>query len=155
MKKNLTPAFLIVAMLLLTSSASWAKKEGHGHGQDKVHNHNIDQAADVNVSINIGSTDRKIIRQYIVDDYRSNCPPGLAKKHNGCMPPGQAKKRYHVGHVLPQDVVWEPIPQPLLVKLRPAPVGYRYVRVDTDVLLIAEASHKVIDAITLLSAVGN
>lgn len=21
------------------------------------------------------------------------CPPGLAKKHNGCMPPGQAKKR--------------------------------------------------------------
>lgn len=23
-----------------------------------------------------------------------NCPPGLAKKHNGCMPPGQAKKYY-------------------------------------------------------------
>ena len=22
----------------------------------------------------------------------ANCPPGLAKKHNGCMPPGQAKK---------------------------------------------------------------
>jgi hypothetical protein len=22
------------------------------------------------------------------------CPPGLAKKHNGCMPPGQAKKFY-------------------------------------------------------------
>ena len=22
------------------------------------------------------------------------CPPGLAKKYNGCMPPGQAKKRY-------------------------------------------------------------
>jgi hypothetical protein len=25
------------------------------------------------------------------------CPPGLAKKHNGCLPPGQAKKLYHVG----------------------------------------------------------
>lgn len=23
------------------------------------------------------------------------CPPGLAKKHNGCLPPGQAKKVYH------------------------------------------------------------
>ena len=23
---------------------------------------------------------------------RASCPPGLAKKHNGCMPPGQAKK---------------------------------------------------------------
>ncbi|KZY43055.1 hypothetical protein A3731_01070 [Roseovarius sp. HI0049] len=22
------------------------------------------------------------------------CPPGLAKKHNGCLPPGQAKKIY-------------------------------------------------------------
>jgi hypothetical protein len=23
-----------------------------------------------------------------------DCPPGLAKKHNGCQPPGQAKKLY-------------------------------------------------------------
>jgi len=27
----------------------------------------------------------------------NNCPPGLAKKHNGCQPPGQARKRYNVG----------------------------------------------------------
>jgi len=25
------------------------------------------------------------------------CPPGLAKKHDGCMPPGQAKKMYRAG----------------------------------------------------------
>jgi hypothetical protein len=25
------------------------------------------------------------------------CPPGLAKKHNGCMPPGQVKKQFRVG----------------------------------------------------------
>ena len=25
------------------------------------------------------------------------CPPGLAKKNSGCLPPGQAKKRYNVG----------------------------------------------------------
>ena len=35
-----------------------------------------------------------------------DCPPGLAKKHNGCLPPGQAKKRHHaqrygVGDYLP------------------------------------------------------
>lgn len=23
---------------------------------------------------------------------QANCPPGLAKKHNGCLPPGQARK---------------------------------------------------------------
>jgi hypothetical protein len=28
---------------------------------------------------------------------RGSCPPGLAKKHNGCMPPGQARKAYDVG----------------------------------------------------------
>ena len=30
-------------------------------------------------------------------DARGNCPPGLAKKRNGCLPPGQAKKLYNVG----------------------------------------------------------
>jgi len=30
-----------------------------------------------------------------------NCPPGLAKKNNGCMPPGQAKKLYNVGQRYP------------------------------------------------------
>jgi len=24
---------------------------------------------------------------------RGDCPPGLAKKDNGCLPPGQAKKQ--------------------------------------------------------------
>ena len=30
-------------------------------------------------------------------DARGSCPPGLAKKENGCLPPGQAKKLYNVG----------------------------------------------------------
>ncbi|WP_120717905.1 hypothetical protein [Tsuneonella amylolytica] len=33
--------------------------------------------------------------------YGSNCPPGLAKKNNGCLPPGQAKARWQVGQRLP------------------------------------------------------
>lgn len=28
---------------------------------------------------------------------RGSCPPGLARKNNGCMAPGQAKKTYNVG----------------------------------------------------------
>jgi hypothetical protein len=28
----------------------------------------------------------------------AGCPPGLAKKNNGCLPPGQAKKLYGVGY---------------------------------------------------------
>jgi hypothetical protein len=30
-------------------------------------------------------------------DARGSCPPGLARKRNGCMPPGQAKKLFNVG----------------------------------------------------------
>lgn len=30
-----------------------------------------------------------------------NCPPGLAKKNNGCLPPGQAKKLYNRGQRWP------------------------------------------------------
>lgn len=29
------------------------------------------------------------------------CPPGLAKKNNGCLPPGQAKKSFEVGQRVP------------------------------------------------------
>jgi hypothetical protein len=29
------------------------------------------------------------------------CPPGLAKKNNGCRPPGQAKKLYNIGQRWP------------------------------------------------------
>ena len=29
------------------------------------------------------------------------CPPGLARKNNGCLPPGQAKKLYNVGQRWP------------------------------------------------------
>jgi len=31
------------------------------------------------------------------------CPPGLAKKDNGCLPPGQAKNRFAVGERLPSS----------------------------------------------------
>jgi hypothetical protein len=35
-------------------------------------------------------------RLYAFND-RGNCPPGLAKRNNGCLPPGQARKTYNVG----------------------------------------------------------
>lgn len=36
--------------------------------------------------------------------YGSSCPPGLAKKRNGCLPPGQAKKqRWAQGAYFPRD----------------------------------------------------
>lgn len=31
----------------------------------------------------------------------NDCPPGLAKKNNGCLPPGQAKRRFAEGQRVP------------------------------------------------------
>ncbi len=91
---------------------------------------------------------RRHVHQWYGDQYRTgHCPPGLAKKNNGCMPPGQAKK-WRVGHALPSGVVYYPVPQPVLVQLGTPPAGYRYVRVANDILLLAIGSRMVVDAIT-------
>lgn len=37
-----------------------------------------------------------------INDGRA-CPPGLAKKNNGCLPPGQAKKRFALGEQMNRD----------------------------------------------------
>ena len=90
---------------------------------------------------------REIVREYYTEQFRSGrCPPGLAKKHNGCMPPGQAKK-WQIGRPLPRDVVYYNVPQPLVMQIGVPPAGYRYVRVATDILLIAAGTGMVVDAI--------
>ncbi|HEY3121134.1 MAG TPA: hypothetical protein VGL15_10965 [Vicinamibacteria bacterium] len=92
--------------------------------------------------------DRDTVRTYWTEAYRrGDCPPGLAKKHNGCMPPGQAKKRYVIGQRLPATVVVQPVPQVLVTRLGPVPAGYRYVMVDGDVLKLAVGTRLVVDAI--------
>lgn len=153
---------LLVTAVIGCSGAALAEKGGQGHGKaksesaDNGEDHGRPGHDDNNLSgkIIISISDRAVIQRYIDEDYRSNCPPGLAKKHNGCLPPGQAKKQFGIGFPLAGSVVFQPVPQHWLKHLQPIPAGYRYVRVDRDVLLIAEASKMVIDAVTLLSAVG-
>jgi len=90
---------------------------------------------------------RIVVRDYYVQQFRgAHCPPGLAKKNNGCMPPGQAKK-WNLGRPLPREVIYYEVPQPLLAQIGPAPSGHRYVRVASDILLIALGTGMVIDAI--------
>lgn len=90
---------------------------------------------------------RAAVREYYTEQFRSGrCPPGLAKKNNDCMPPGQARK-WQLGRPLPREVVYYTVPQPLVVQLGLPPAGYRYVRVTNDILLIAIATGMVVDAI--------
>jgi len=88
-----------------------------------------------------------LVQDYFVNEYRAgHCPPGLAKKHNGCMPPGQAKK-WHMGRPLPRDVVFYDLPPRLVVELGVPPSGHKFVRVASDILLIAIGTGMVVDAI--------
>jgi hypothetical protein len=149
---------MVLALVLASVAASpaMADKGGKNKGYGKSHSYNDDtwhdrHHDDDDVTIIIGGRDRDLIRNYIREDAFRHCPPGLAKKNPPCIPPGQAKK-YRVGYPLPGDVVFVPVPDSWGLR---APYGYQYVQVDKDVLLIGEASKKVIDAVTLLSAVGN
>lgn len=88
-----------------------------------------------------------LVRDYYGEEFRGgNCPPGLAKKHNGCLPPGQAKK-WQVGRPLPRDVIYYSVPQALVVQIGLPPSGHRYVRVAGDILLIAIGTGMVVDGI--------
>jgi hypothetical protein len=48
---------------------------------------------------------------------------------------------------LPGDVVYYEVPQPLLVQIGPPPSGYRYMRVASDILMLAIGTGMVVDAI--------
>jgi hypothetical protein len=52
-------------------------KPGNGNGHGNGHGHDYGYGERGPVGYGVGG-----------------CPPGLAKKHNGCLPPGQAKKLY-------------------------------------------------------------
>jgi Ni/Co efflux regulator RcnB len=125
---------------------------GGKHGDQPAGKHQGQRAArqEVRVGGYFSDQHRQVARTSYAREYGGDarrCPPGLAKKNNGCMPPGQAKK-YHLGQPLPSDIVYYPVPQPVLVHLPPAPAGHKYVRVAADILLIAVGSSMVIDAIS-------
>ena len=62
-----------VAALAAAGPALADPGHGKGHGNGNGHGQDYD---------------------YGYDYHGAGCPPGLAKKHNGCLPPGQAKKLY-------------------------------------------------------------
>ena len=138
-------AVIAVAGLLVgTATASAVGDQGKGKDKDKGKGHHDDGSRVVFVD-----TDRGAVRTYWVDTYgRGNCPPGLAKKGNGCQPPGQARKLWVVGQPLPPTVIYYPLPPVLVQQLAPVPPGYEYVQVDNDVLLMDMANRLVADAVS-------
>jgi hypothetical protein len=99
------------------------------------------------LTITISPRDRTIIQRYFTQRFAAgHCPPGLAKKNNGCLPPGQAKK-WAQGQPLPAGIPYQMLPRELLLQLAPLPAGYQYIRLADDVLLMATGSRMILDAV--------
>lgn len=171
MNTPLTRALLAAVALSLAAvnpafaeKPSWAgeSKGGHndsdhdGRGKSKKHehksgskHHDSRHEGSINISIGayFGSPQRQMVHDYYGSQFQSgHCPPGLAKKNNGCLPPGQAKK-WAMGKPLPVDLRYYAVPAALVTRLGPPPAGYKYVRVASDILLIAIGTSMVVDAI--------
>ena len=137
---------LVLAFSLAISIPLSAQGKAKGKGQSKGDAKG--KAEDTHVTVVFNDTLRGAVRTYFVDTYgRGNCPPGLAKKNNGCLPPGQAKKRYVVGQRLPNGIVVAELPRELSIRIGVVPAGYRYGLIDGDLVKLAIGTMLVVDAI--------
>jgi hypothetical protein len=134
------------------------KEHGNGAGSERHGGPSQDnrrmpdqQRSDSRGTFVILDHDRSTVSSYYREEFaRGNCPPGLAKKENGCLPPGQAKKMWMVDQPLAPMVVYYPLPPELYSRLTPPPAGYQYVRIDDDVLLMQTASRSVVNLVVNL-----
>lgn len=78
------------ALLAFTSPALAKSDKGQGHGKHGASMHNDHNG-------NFKGKSKGSLYGY----GRGGCPPGLAKKNTGCMPPGKFKKLYSTGQRYP------------------------------------------------------
>lgn len=147
--------FLVVLFVgVLLSAPAWAGDHGkkyekqHEKYEQKYERHEeVSNDTSLNMNVHFGDHERVVIHDYYEEsEGKGHCPPGLRKKHNGCMPPGQAKK-WKKGYPLPREVVYYDLPPRIIVEIGAPPAGHKYVRVASDILLIAVGTGIVVDAI--------
>ncbi len=122
------------------------QQENQGR-KDRTESRGRDQDGNVSISIRFGEKDRALIADYYQRQANAgHCPPGLAKKNNGCKAPGQAKQ-WARGKALAKGVEYHDLPSDLRLRLPVPPSGHRYVQVAGDILMIAVGTSIVVDAL--------
>ena len=164
-KNSLTIVTLAIASLLMAGTA-FAKNQGddhekggnkHGQKHDDKREKREDKAEkkaekrqreDIKQGAYFNDQQRTFARQYYTTTYSDGkrCPPGLAKKNNGCLPPGQVRN-LTIGQPVPTNVTVYSVAQPVIRMLPPAPVGYRYARIGGDIVLVQQQNHIIVDII--------
>lgn len=115
---------LLAGITALTAAMPAAADPGHAKGHAKAsakaHNNPVRADARARVGANVRvdrdgtrwvrNADGRWLRLRSDTRIAANCPPGLAKKNNGCLPPGQASKLYAVGQRLPSSLRYYNVP---------------------------------------------
>ncbi|QJQ07157.1 RcnB family protein [Undibacterium piscinae] len=141
--------FALAAGAASADKPSWA---GNGNGKNKEKNEHTQQSHhddrnNTEITFSFHSNDQRIVSDYYgSQSNKAKCPPGLAKKNNGCLPPGQAKK-WRKGQALSKDIQYYDLPRDLRLRLPAPPANHRYVQVAGDILMIAIGTSMVVDAI--------
>ena len=150
--KTTNKTVLAALLAALAVGPAFADKGGNGKGK-----HEGKHGGEHHAYVQRHDDDRggKHARRYHDDHVRhdtrvmgnAGCPPGLAKKNNGCLPPGQAKK-LAVGQPLPHGA-YHGVPNNVLATLPPPPAGYRYAVYNNQVVLVS-GSNIVVDILRSL-----
>lgn len=152
---------LAIASVLMVSPA-FAKDKGDDHGNGGKHGNKHSQKHEEKAEKKAEKREREEIkqgayfndqqrayaRQYYATTYKDGkrCPPGLAKKNNGCMPPGQAQNLV-IGQPIPSNIRVYQVAQPVIRQLPPAPAGYRYQLIGGDIVLVQQQNNIIVDII--------
>ncbi|WP_397410279.1 RcnB family protein [Polaromonas sp.] len=126
-------------------SQKYEQQKGGSKGQEKAAKR---ERKEIQPGTYFNDQQRSAAREYYVQTYSNGkkCPPGLAKKNNGCMPPGQTRN-WAVGQPIPRGVTTYAVPQTVIAQLPPAPYGYRYTRIDGDIVLVQQQNNLIVDII--------
>lgn len=141
---------LMAAVSIAISGHAFADKPawaGNGGKSAKNKEQGDERRGETGGTFRFTEDHRRAVSEYYGDQARAGkCPPGLAKKKNGCLPPGQAKK-WAKGRPLAAELRYYDLPRELLKRLPPPPSRHRYVQIAGDILLIAIGTSMVVDAI--------
>lgn len=123
------------------------KKNGDRQEENRKSGRHDGQRENIQVGHYFDDKRRSEVHAYYEEHRHSrHCPPGLVKKHDGCMPPGHAK-HWNRGEYLPRDVVYYSVEPAIQIRLGTPPAGHKFIRVASDILLIAVGTGLVVDAI--------
>lgn len=152
-------------VLLVLCAGAMAQGQGQGKGRNKqqaaeqpaaaasqaapaASSKGVPPAVTLPVKAYLSDAQRRIIQDHYAGQQQrtGRCPPGLAKKNNGCMPPGQAKK-WAMGQPLPADAPRQPLPDAVLKKIGMVEKGIEIVRILNDVVVLNKGNRTVLDAV--------